>query len=138
MIVIDASVALKWIKEEELFRDKALELFQNHKTDKNQIIVPDLIYIEVSNVLVTKSSFTDDNVKQALRFLFKAELKNYELSEKYLVDTSVLAKKYQTSVYDMLYAVIAKKLKTVLITADVKFIQKTNFPYVKLLSEYST
>ena len=54
---------------------------------------------------------------------------------------SMLAGKNAVPIVEILYSkghvnefVIAKKLKTVLITADVKFIQKTNFPYVKLFT----
>jgi predicted nucleic acid-binding protein len=135
MIIVDASVALKWIKEEESFRDKALDLFQKHKTGLDQIIVPNLIYIELANALVTKSNTSDELVKGALKFIFEAELKNYEVSQKTLLNTSALAKKYNTSVYDMLYAVVAKENKANLITADDKFIEKTGFKFVKHIKD---
>jgi predicted nucleic acid-binding protein len=50
-----------------------------------------------------------------------------------LVDAGVLAKKYKTSVYDMIYAVVAKNKKCALVTADENFVRKTKFKHVKLL-----
>ena len=135
MIVIDASVALKWVKEEEAFREKALILFQKHKSGLDQITVPNLIYIEVANALVTKSSTTNKLIKTALKFIFAANLKNYELSPDTLLDASALARKYNTSVYDMLYAVIAKENKTTLVTADENFIRRTGFKFVKYIKD---
>ncbi|MBI5621043.1 PIN domain-containing protein, partial [Candidatus Gottesmanbacteria bacterium] len=54
-----------------------------------------------------------------------------------VVKSALLAHKKKTSVYDMLYAVIAKRLGTDLITADDQFVRKTKFSHVKLLSEYA-
>ena len=138
MIVIDASVGLKWLRREnEKYIDKALFLLKNHSDNIELITVPSLFYLEIANALVTKSLTKIETIKEDLSVLNDINLKVDSFTKDDYIEAALLAKKHKTTVYDMLYAVIAKKLKTVLITADEKFRQKTKFPFVKLLSEYS-
>lgn len=136
MIVIDASVAFKWLKSEnEPYHKEAIKILKDHLGKKTEILAPDLIFIEIANALVTKSSTTHATIKKDLSFLFKANLKIFEPSQKDIFKSSELAKKHKTTVYDMLYAVIAKKNKTILVTADDSFVQKTGFKFVKHIKD---
>ena len=134
MIVVDASIATKWIFKEESFELAEL-ILQNHLENKEKIIVPNLLFIEVSNVLATKSSTTLPQIEKDLRFLFKTNLEVRNMTPDEIILASKLAKKYKTSVYDMLYAVVANKHKTILYTSDANFIKKTKFKFVKHLKE---
>jgi len=136
VIVIDASIAVKWIMEGEDDREKAQLLYQNHYTGKEGILVPDLIFLEVANSLVTKSKTNWKTIRKQLNFMFNSNLTVYCPKEDIVQTASKLAQKYHTSVYDMLYAVIARKHKTVLVTADERFVSLTKFPHVKLLSKH--
>ena len=135
MIVIDASVAIKLINTQEEGGGIAMSLLISHRENKEKIIVPEFLFIEVANYLATKTASTKSSIKRGLEILFRSNFLLYELTENDLIKASLLAKKYKTSVYDMLYAVIAKNKKIKLITADAKFAKKTGFPYVKTLSE---
>lgn len=134
-MIIDASIAIKWLKKEEESSQEALQILESFISGKDKIIVPSLFFIEVANSLVTKSNTTIDIIKKELDYLFRINLSSYDPDSKDIHKTSFLAKKYKTSVYDMLYAVVAKKHKTILITADDKFIQKTKFSFVKHISQ---
>lgn len=137
MIVIDASVGLKWLRREnEKHIDEALLLLKNHSDDVENIVVPSLFYLEIANALVTKSKTKAGTIKENLSFLNDINLKVDSFTKTDYIEASLLAKRYKTTVYDMLYAVIARKLNTILITADDKFIKKTKFKFVKFLSEY--
>ena len=137
MIVVDASVAFKWFtSENEVYREKALIILQNHLKNIETIMVPSLIYLEVANALVTKIKSTEKTIKKNLQFLNEADLKIDSFTKTDYINAAILAKKHKTTVYDMLYAVIAKKLNTILITADDKFIEKTKFSFVKLIRDY--
>ncbi|OGM19914.1 hypothetical protein A2714_04220 [Candidatus Woesebacteria bacterium RIFCSPHIGHO2_01_FULL_38_9] len=136
MIVIDASIALKWLKEGESYRDEALSLYQRHKTGKELIIAPSLIFIEIANALVTKSATTEETIKKSLSIVFKTNLKIHETDNENLIQASTFAKKFKTSVYDMLYAVVAKERSAILYTADEKFIEKTGFKFVKHIKDF--
>lgn len=136
MIIVDASIAFKWVQEDEVGRDKALNLLRKHAANLQKILVPPLFYLEVANAFVTKSTTTSESVREALKFIFDSNLNNYEPTQKDIFKAADLSKKYKTSVYDMLYAVVAKKHKAILYTADANFIKKTKFKFVKHLKEF--
>ena len=136
MIVVDASVGGKWLfTVDESYRTSALDILRKHSDEEEKIIVPDLFFYEISNAVVTKTTITVQKISQILKKLFEINLSVYHPIEKDIVSSTRLAKKYQTSVYDMLYAVIAKRTKTILVTADEKFIQKTGFRFVKHIKD---
>lgn len=136
MIVIDASIAVKWIMKDEEDSDKALVVYQKHILKTEAILVPQLFFIEVANSLITKSSSRIPTIEKNLRFLYGLHLSVYDSDQTDMISTAQEARKYRTTVYDMLYAIVARKHNTMLITADEKFVRKTQFPFVKLLSEY--
>lgn len=135
MIIVDSSVAVKWIQEKEEDSDIAFLLATNHRNHTEEILAPDLLYVEIANALATKPTSTPQIIKESLSGIFKLELKPYSLSHEDILKSALLAKRYNTSAYDMLYAVIAKKKKCKLITADEKFVVKTRFKFVKLLKD---
>lgn len=135
MIVVDASVAIKWVKKDEKDQEKAFELYQAQINNQQAITVPKYLFVELANALVTKSDFLDKEVKTALEFIYQANLSIYEVDKEDIFQASALAKKYKTTVYDMLYAVVAKIHKTILVTADEKFIAKTRFSFVRHLTD---
>jgi len=136
MIVIDASVAFKWLRsDDEKFHNVAALLLREHIEGKNEIIVPNFLYVEVANALATKTNITQAKMKEDLEFLFETRLKIYGLVDSDITLAAKMAKKYKTSVYDMLYAVVAKKNKCILYTADENFVKKTGMRFVKHISE---
>jgi predicted nucleic acid-binding protein len=136
MIVIDASVAFKWFKTiKENFVDEADKLLALHLAQKQTIIVPDLLPVEIANALTTKSAASEKAIRIDINKLYELNLKIHKTSQKNLVEASLLAKKHKTSVYDMLYAVVAKEHNTILYTSDNNFIKKTRFRHVKHISE---
>lgn len=138
MIIIDCSVAFKWFsQEDEEDTDKALEILASHLHSKELITVPDLIICELANVWVTKSSLPLKSSKVFLEDLRDSHLAIEPISFELISKAITFAKKYKVSVYDAIYAVLAKEKKCDLITADKKFIEKINLPFVKLLGEYS-
>ena len=136
MIVVDASVAIKWINKAEKESEIAYSLYEGHIAGIKKIIVPSILFLEAANTLATKSNSTEEDIKIGLTFLFDANFDIYNPTLADLVDAGVLAKKYKTAVYDMLYAVVAKNKKCILVTADENFVAKTKFKQVKLLNNY--
>lgn len=137
MIVIDASIIVKWLKRDEIDSIAARLIYNEHKEGREKITVPPLVFIEVANYLATKSNSPIKHIKKLMSFLYRSKLEIYHVQEQDLLEATVLASRFKTSVYDMLYAVIAKRHKTILVTADERFIEKTKFAFVKLLSEYN-
>ena len=133
MRVIDASVVIKLLKSTEDDADKAKMLLHDHLAKVSRITVPSLLYIDVANALVTKSIYTQEDIEELLDLLNSFDFVIHSFTKKNLVDAARLAKQYKTSVYDMLYAVIAKEHGCSLITSDEKFFKKTKFSFVQLL-----
>ena len=138
MIVLDASVAIKWLITGEAFEAQAQKLLLEHLNDTATILVPDLFYYEIANTLATKTLFPAENVSKSLQQIYQFEFKMHHPNQKELLETAKLAKKYKTSVYDMLYAVIAEKTGATFITADRKFMAKTNFDHLRYIGDVTT
>lgn len=133
MIIIDASVATKLINTQEEGSEKALSLLSRHIHNQEKILVPQLLFLEVANALATKSNLEKSYIEKGISLLYKANFVIFDVSEKDIIEASFLAKEQHTSVYDMLYAVIAKSKKINLITSDKRFVTKVGWPSVKHL-----
>ncbi len=134
MIVVDASVVTKLINTQEKGSDIATKLLLAHIQGKEKILVPSLLFFEVANALATKSELREAYIQKGIHLLYEANFVVEEVEEENLKEASLLAKKYNTSVYDMIYAVIAKRKQATLVTSDSKFADKTKFPFIKILS----
>ena len=53
MIILDASVIVKWFSEEE-HTEKALEIREKVRRGEERVIVPDLLLYELSNLIQSK------------------------------------------------------------------------------------
>lgn len=135
MIIIDASVANKLFLPHEPGHLIASKIFRNHIIQKQEILIPEFLFYEVANTLATKSSVSLWKLTNALTRIYLTELQIYHPVEKDVKNAASMAKKYHTSVYDMLYVVVAKKYKVKLITADEKFVEATKFRFIKLLKD---
>lgn len=135
MIVTDASVINKLFLE-ETDRDKAKRLVINHTAGKEAIIVPDLLFYEVINTLAGKTLVPQARLDNQLPKLFALNLQIFHLSKKEFIEAARLARKYKVTVYDAVYAVLAKEKKCDLVTADEKFVEQVKLPFVKSLTRY--
>lgn len=133
MIVIDASVAVKLLLTHEKGHIQAIALLKNHISHIEEILVPELLLYEVANALATKSSISQRSLSLSLTKINKFNFSVYHATPEEVKIASKLAKRDKTSVYDMLYAVVAKNHKVKLITADEKFVKQTGFKFVQLL-----
>lgn len=139
MVVIDTSVAYKWFStEKEDHLSQALKLLEDHLHKKQIIIAPDIIIYELSNARTTKTKLSIENINTFLEdfegIRIKIESVTFDLIRK-AVDFS---KRYHVSVYDASYLVLAKEKKCDFITADSKFVEKINLPFVKHIRQVPT
>ena len=113
--VVDASVAAKWLVPEPL-TDAALRLRDPGYT----MLCPDLLYLEVGNVLwkkVRSRELREDAARPMLRALFEAPLRA-EPSAPILPAAWEISVLYGRSVYDALYLALSVALGAPLVTAD--------------------
>lgn len=133
MIIIDASIANKLFLPNEEGYLGAETIFRRHTQNIEEICVPDLLFYEVVNTLATKTAIPLELVIRSFKNLMQFRLKIFYPSEQHLIKAAKLAKKHKVSVYDAVYAVLAKEKKCLLVTADKKFVEKINLSFVKLL-----
>jgi predicted nucleic acid-binding protein len=121
MIVLDASVILKcFLKEQD--SPKALKFLEAHTSREEQIAVPELLYYEVANALVTKTALSEENVITALQNLLELELASYSLGIEEYLAAAQLAMSCNITMYDASYPVLAERLGVDFITADRKLV----------------
>jgi predicted nucleic acid-binding protein len=72
-------------------------------------------------------------MQDGIKLLNNSGLVLHSFTKSNLEEAALMAKRYTTTVYDMLYAVVAKENVCELVTADEKFVKLSKFGYVKLL-----
>ena len=117
MIVLDASVVLKWfLKEEDTPR--AIEFLESHISGDGHIAIPELLYYEVANALATKTALSEKDVLAALRNLLGLDLVGYSFGADEHIKAAQLAMNSGITVYDASYPVLAQSLGIDFVTAD--------------------
>jgi predicted nucleic acid-binding protein len=133
LIVLDASVILKWLVEEE-GSGPALSYRDEHVTGVNAVAVPELFFYEAANVLATRSGLSAEESRLAFAAIWELELESYHLAAGDYLNTVRLSQKLDISGYDAAYVVLAEKLSTTLITADGKLARRcADLGFVQLL-----
>lgn len=135
MIVVDACVAIKWFIEEE-DTPKAVCIQRKLLEGELTVIVPDLLFYEVINILKLKAVAELDEVVSALRILFELNLRVVPANREHLELAIYLSDKFNITIYDAIYVAIANDFNCPLITADKELIKKVKLPVLKHLNEY--
>lgn len=124
MIVLDSSVALKWIFADEAGAEQAERVRADHISGNNEIAVPFLFFYEIANVLATKVKLSAEEALEAFELISAFELNVHELDNFEFTEAMTLAMNHQVSVYDASYHVLAARLGCHFLTADRKFWEK--------------
>ena len=128
MVIVDTSVVVKWIAEEEGSLE-AKSLLQG--TDMG---APDLLLYEFVNVLNCRPGFSEADVEISLNSLFNFKLQFFVLPQHQFLKINQLCQKYKITSYDASFVILAETLGVDLITADKKMAQKVNhLKFVHLL-----
>ena len=123
MIVLDANIIAKWFFEEEL-TSLSLKYKDNHINGKNLVVVPDLLFFEIGNVLLYKKNINNVHLKELMKNLINLELKTVIFGvEEYLLSLHY-GNLLKISFYDAAYISLAKVLQINFITADKKLFNK--------------
>ncbi len=133
MIVLDASIILKLIFEEQ-DTPQALQLRENHITGEDKIAAPELLYYELANVLAIKVAIPVKDASSALTEIFNLEIETFTLGVEEFLSSISVSRKYKISVYDASYMILAERLNCNFITADVQLSRKTkDLKFVRFL-----
>jgi predicted nucleic acid-binding protein len=119
-LVIDASIAVKWVVEEDGTTD-ALALRQ-----KAKLIAPELLVAECANILwkkVQRNELMHDEALLAARLLQGAEIELLPMRS-LLESATQISIEIDHPAYDCLYLALAVEKKCKFVTADKRFLQK--------------
>ncbi len=135
-IVPDASVVIKWFRQEEVFAEQALALRAAFLKGQVAISVPSLVAYELSNVLRYKSDLATDQVQEAVQSLFEMGLE-WTMPTTALMRRAVeIARIHDTTVYDAVFVALAEALEAAFITADKHLSRRLKtLPFVFFLDE---
>lgn len=134
MIVLDASVIIKWILDDESQSRSALIYRDQHFAGANRIAVPELLFYEIANVLATKTALSEEEAVEEFALILESELEGYSLGAKEFSGAIGLSKRFKISLYDSSYMALADSLSCDFITADYRLAAKVkSLGYVKLL-----
>ena len=120
MLVIDASIAVKWVVEEE-GTPQALALRQRTK-----LIAPDLLVAECANILWKKAArgeLTKEEALLAAKLLQSAEVELLPMRSLFETASS-LAIELDHPAYDCIYLALAVENDCPFVTADERFLRK--------------
>ncbi len=138
-IILDASVAVKWLSQEPL-TEKAFELYSEFDKGAIKMIVPELFFLELGNFCVGKfkkdSSSWDIMTKQLEEI---AELPFEKRSDFELHDVAVSnACIYGISAYDGVYLSLAEMYNAPLITVDEALLKacQGRFDFIEHLKDF--
>jgi predicted nucleic acid-binding protein len=135
MIVLDSSVALKWIFADEEGAEHAERVRDEHVSGKNEIAVPSLFFYEIANVFATKVKLSAEEALEAFELISAFEFNVHEIDNSEYLEAMALSMKLKVSVYDASYHVLAGRLGCRFLTADRKFWEKVkNIGVVELLA----
>jgi predicted nucleic acid-binding protein len=132
-IVVDTSVAIKWFVAEPL-RKQAIDLGRSGA----KLIAPDLVILEVGNVVWTKVRM--GQMLQAQAEFVAGVIPKYFAALVPSADISVMAFQIASDldhpVYDCAYLAVAVRFSATLITADRRLLTKAaNSPYDHLVRD---
>ncbi|MCA9450155.1 MAG: type II toxin-antitoxin system VapC family toxin [Candidatus Omnitrophica bacterium] len=135
-LVLDASVVIKLLVEEPLSDrvDRLFDLLAD--SSDHQFFVPDLLYIECSNILwkyTRRFGLPETEAKKKLEEIYALDFDVIPILG-YLPNALEAALKHEISVYDGCYIAVADFLKAPLVTADEKLIAKMSEGTTTLLS----
>lgn len=133
-LVVDASVALKWVLIEEK-REEALKLLT-----EDELIAPDLFHVECANALtmrVWRGKMNAVDAVDALQVILSAPVL-IRPSNSLVAKAHALSVELIQSSYDCLYLALAVGEGVVLVTADEKFAKpllriSTYAPHLRML-----
>ena len=117
-LVVDTSVAIKWLKPEgELHTEAATELLDRHQAGDIVLHAPTQLLLEVMNALWSHRA-TAAQITRALALLRQLHLVFVEPDPRLLGRAAELAVDHRITAYDALFAALAEDLGCELVSDD--------------------
>lgn len=127
-MVVDASVAVKWLVRDEEHTDKARLLLRRFGQGETALVVPGHLRYEVSSAVTAATlgrapRLQPEEAREAIEEFLALPLETMDTNEHILLAYS-LVHQYGCAFYDALYLALSQRLSAPLITADRRFYQR--------------
>ncbi|PKB71862.1 MAG: hypothetical protein BZY87_03240 [SAR202 cluster bacterium Io17-Chloro-G6] len=138
-VVVDASVAVKWLVEEDYSR-QADELLATWDSENARVAGPHLLPVEVSNALyqrVRRRQISLDTAVQLEAEFLENDIALFQSASLHLRAIRIASALAQPAVYDSQYLALAESLDCDFWTADERFYRAAsrNHPKVRWIGE---
>jgi predicted nucleic acid-binding protein len=139
-IVIDASVALKWVLNDEEHIAEASQILLDMQAGGLEVFAPDLLCYEFSNVLwlaARQGRLTSQNARAAARFFQQLRIQ-YQPPDAFWYPALDIAFQYQRTFYDSAYIALAQQLGVWCFTGDRRLYNAlhTQLNFVRWVGDY--
>jgi len=132
-LVIDSSVAVKWLnKQNENYIDQADKILRDVQKEKTYLIMPELAKYEIGNALLYKS-MPLQNTLGSLATFYDIPIQFVAQDKEQAQVAIQIAHKQQLTFYDASFMALAKEQKATLITDNPKH-QKKRIAGLKVIS----
>jgi len=140
MVVLDASVALKWQFEDEEVTSAAMALTEDFVEGKVELITPTLFPYEILNavnVAINRKRIEEEAGYRAMNYITSLgiELRRFD---NLIGPAFYMARQYGLSSYDGAYLALAEKEKCDFFTGDKKLFNsiRNRLPWIKWIGDY--
>jgi len=124
LIVIDSSIAVKWLnKQDEHYLKQADKILKDVQAEKSAIIMPELAKYEVGNALLNKQ-MSLVNTMGSLATYYSIPIQFIPQDQKQAQEAMQIAMKNQVTFYDAAFLALAKEQKANLVTDNPKHHKK--------------
>ncbi|MGH9457000.1 MAG: type II toxin-antitoxin system VapC family toxin [Thermoanaerobaculia bacterium] len=118
IVVLDASVALKWFVPGEPLRAEAMEVLDTIQENPSEVVVPELFFHEILAVLCRLPGSTAAAVVEAMTLLERLGIARVAAGHELLALAAEYAVSSKLSGYDATYVALAALTDGVWLTAD--------------------
>jgi predicted nucleic acid-binding protein len=124
MIVLDASIAIKWFFADEPQHDLSLIVLDKLRLSPNNFIVPELFHIELGAVLLRKSKWDGNFASEAMETIYQLGIATVSMGKQMTSIGLKAACNYKLTLYDGVYIATSELVKGKWLSADQKALKK--------------
>ena len=118
-LVVDASIAVKFVKHEQGWEDARDEL-RSARLRQARVIAPSVLWLELVNVLARRYRVAPENIIEAIAEVDALGLETVDLDRPMLLLTLDAVGRHGLSAYDAAYLALAEWADADLLTADAR------------------
>jgi predicted nucleic acid-binding protein len=122
LYVIDSSVALKWLLDEE-DSDRAQALCERCIAGTASMVAPDILLYEVVNILLRKRRLPIAEATAGVQIIFGTGIRLRVPDQRLMIRAAEIADETGASAYDASYVALAQEENAPFVTADARLVK---------------